>query len=307
MDGRSRPRPVVTTPLFDGPIDRAAIVARIEAHPLGDTPEAMRRDFCRLVLGDAGDALADGWDPALADHPALALHGVEVTDDPLAVAAGPGPRVAWLHGGGYVFGAPETHLRAAAHLARLLSGTVVLPRYRLAPEHRWPAPLEDVLDACREADAIVGDSAGGHLALVAGLRLAAEGRPKPLVLLSPNTDRTGLARLRGPMSEVDPMNDDADDRALARLCFGDRPDADPDVSPALADLSRLPPTWIEAGTPEVLLSDATLLAERAGLAEREAHLHVAPGLLHMGQLWAPWWDAGRASLERAARFLRNVL
>ncbi|WP_308916939.1 alpha/beta hydrolase fold domain-containing protein [Jannaschia sp. LMIT008] len=288
--------------MFDPGVDRAAIVARIEAHPLGDTPEAMRRDFRRLMLGDVAEPLAGGWDAALRDHPALALDGVTVTADPLTVTVGSGPRIAWLHGGGYVFGSPETHLRAAAHLARLLGGTVVLPRYRLAPEHGWPAPLDDVLDVCREADGIVGDSAGGHLALVAGLRLAAAGVGKPLALLSPNTDRSGLARYRGPMGGVDPMNADDDDRALAALCFGDRPAADPDVSPALADLSRLPSTWIEAGTPEVLLSDATLLVERAGLAQRDVTLHVEPALLHMGQLWVPWWDAGCASLARVAAF-----
>ena len=285
---------------FSGPVGRAGIVRRIEAHPLGDAPDAMRRAFRDLVLGDARAPAAILSDAGLAGGD-LSVHEA---DDHLAVATGPGPRVMWLHGGGYVFGGPDTHLRAAAVLARLLGGTVVLPRYRLAPEHRWPAPLEDARAAWDRlgATALMGDSAGGHLALVLALRLAAEGRaPDRLALLAPNADRTGAARNRAAASPLDPMNDDADDRALAADAglTADRPDA----SPALADLSGLPPTWIEVGAPEVLLGDSTLLAERAALAGAACALHVAPGLLHMGQLWAPWWAEGVASLERVAAHL----
>lgn len=283
------------------PAQRRHVLDRIASHPVAGAPEEMRTAFARLVLGASRGARSVLRDARMEgdadDSDARAL----------SVTAGDGPRAIWLHGGGYVFGAPETHLRAAAWFARAIGGRVLLPRYRLAPEHRWPAALEDarrIWDG-EDATVLVGDSAGGHLALSLALRLASEGRaPRALVLFSPNADRSGAARGRSAASAHDPMVKDEDDRRLAAMAGLGA--GDPDGSPALSDLSKLPPTLVEVGAPEVLLGDATLLVERAAIAGAEATLRVTPGLVHMGQLWAPWWPAATESLDRAAAFVRDA-
>lgn len=257
------------------------VLARIEATPLGETPEAMRRGFARRV-GDQPPG-----EP-------VTLGGVE------ALAVGSGPTLLWFHGGGHVFGAPETHMRLARGLAA--EGLrVVLPRHRLAPEHRWPAMLEDALAALDAAEgpmALGGDSAGGHLALNAAL--ARPGRASALVLFSPNTDRTGRSETRG--STRDAMNDDAGDRRLGEMALGALPDDDPAKSPLLADLSGLPPLHLSVASNEVLLDDALLLARRAAIAGVAVDLHVTPGLMHMFQLWPQAIAEGAAALARAGSY-----
>ena len=273
---------------FHGDVTRDDLLARIAAHPLGDTPAAMRPAFRELMLGRNTGAPGSRHDRP--QRPG-------------------GPRVVWFHGGGYVFGSPATHARIATYLTNRHGFDVTLPAYRLAPEHSWPAQLDDALAAiAHDSDVILaGDSAGGHLALVTALHLARAGRPpRGLLLFSPNTDRTGRSATRIAMAAADPMVDDAGDRALAEMCFGARPSSDPDVSPLLADLSGLPPTWIEVGTPEVLLDDSRLLHARAAAAGVDAHLTVTPGMLHLGQIWAPWWAPARASLDRAAVFATGI-
>jgi acetyl esterase/lipase len=282
------------------------VAERIRSVDLGDTPEAMRAAFDHLLRGNAAsEALPFGLRRKIGE-----VEGLVVT--PQGQADAVPVRIVWFHGGGYVFGSPETHARAAVALAARIDEPVFLPRYRLAPEHVWPAQLDDglaVAHALHDAGrtpVLVGDSAGGHLALTVALALAEEGRPaSALVLFSPNTDRTGLSDTREVNTPLDPMNADKDDRALAGLAFADRPTDDPEVSPVLADLSRLPPTYVEVGDREVLLGDARVLARRAHAAGAEVSLHVEPGAFHMWQLWAPWLPEANASLDRAAAFLRT--
>ena len=321
--GTSAPFSGGTGAPFSGEVSRERIVERIRAQPLGGAPAAMRAAFERLVLGEARDPFdaphGRGARSVLGAPVLESADGLSVLPrvDPAAEGGGeryrPDRQVVWLHGGGYVFGAPETHLRPAARLATLASAPVFLPRLRLAPEHPWPAPLADALRVARGAIGggarvvLAGDSAGGHLALVAALALAREGRaPAGLLLMSPNTDRTGRSATRAAMDADDPMVGDAGDRRLAAMAFGDRPADDREVSPLLDDLSLLPPTHVEVGNPEVLLDDARLLVEAARGAGARATLHVEPGFLHMGQLWAPWWPPAEASLARLADHASRV-
>ncbi len=102
------------------------------------------------------------------------------------------------------------------------------------------------------------------------------------------------------------MVDDEGDRELARQCFGDLPDDDPQVSPLLGELGLLPPLHIEVGDGEVLLDDSLLLAAAARDAGVPTTVHVEPDGLHMMQLWTPWWKAATDSLERAAAFALEV-
>ncbi|MDX1420654.1 MAG: alpha/beta hydrolase fold domain-containing protein [Rubricoccaceae bacterium] len=293
---------------FSGTVTFQDVAERIEATDLGDTPGAMREAFARLLRGaSAGSPPPVGSWGSIGGVDALRVPPLGDEPDEDAV-------VVWFHGGGYVFGAPETHWRPAAALATYLGCSVLLPRYRLAPEHPWPAQKDDALAVVRALQdegrrvALAGDSAGGHLALTTALALARDGRPGvTLALFSPNTDRTGRSHTREANSPRDPMNDDERDRALARLAFGDRPLSDPEVSPLLDDLARLPPMHVEVGAREVLLDDGRLLAARAHAAGADVSLHVERDAFHMWQLWTPWLPEADASLARAAAFLQPHL
>ncbi len=279
---------------FDGPVTREDIHARIQAHPLGDEPEAQRIAFDRLMRGSPSS---------------------EATRKVERVDARYGPEthgtIVYLHGGGYVFGSPQTHARVGRGLFERTGLRVLLPAYPLAPESVWPAQRDAVIALVRSLSGpviLAGDSAGGHLALVAALELARRSSPVAgLLLFSPNTDRSGLSRTRLRNDPLDPMVDEAGDRKLARRCFGDMPSDHPQVSPVLDDLRRLPPTFLEVGAQEVLLGDSLVLAERARRAGIQVTLHIEPEGLHMGQAWAPWWPVAAASLVRAATFVRSVI
>ena len=266
------------------------IVSRIRALPVKGPPEDQRAAFAELVLGAAAAAAA-------------------ANEAPLRVR-GHGGTIVYFHGGGYAFGSPQTHARIGHGLAERTGLDIMLPAYPLAPEHTWPTQLEAALAAVAEAQpplVLAGDSAGGHLALVTALELGRRSaRPAGLILFSPNTDRTGLSSTRGRYDLRDPMVDDEGDRELARQCFAGVPDNDPQVSPLLDDLTLLPPLHIEVGAGEVLLGDSLLLAQMAREAGRSVTLHVEADGLHMMQLWAPWWKAAAASLDRAATFALAV-
>ncbi|WP_150296835.1 alpha/beta hydrolase [Salipiger aestuarii] len=215
------------------------------------------------------------------------------------LAVGDGPVLLWLHGGGYVFGSAQTHL-TLAHALAAGGVRVVLPEYRLAPEHVWPAMLDDALavrDALGPGPVVVGgDSAGGHLALAIARRRACAG----VALISPNTDRTGRSATRGRTGDA--MNDDATDAWLAAIAMPDMPPDDPDLSPLLADLAGLAPLHIELAGAEMLLDDGLLLARCAALQGVQTHLHVTPGLFHLFALWPDAVPEGAAALARIARF-----
>ncbi|MEM9798175.1 MAG: alpha/beta hydrolase fold domain-containing protein [Pseudomonadota bacterium] len=260
----------------------------------------MRRNFARLILGTSEEKPID--DPSVDVSEA----GLRVRPE---VGQASGARVIWFHGGGYVFGAPETHVRPAQYLAARHGFEVYLPRYRLAPEHVWPRPLEDALAATDRDDDLIlaGDGSGGHLAMVTALQLARAGRPpRALLLFSPNTDRSGFSLTRRRLSPMDPVVSDNEDKRLARMVFTDMAADHPQVSPVLDDLSLLPPTLVEVGSPEVLLGDATTLHQAGNAQGALVRINITNGLLHMGQLWAPWWDEARMSLDRAAAFVRRL-
>ncbi|ATI40604.1 hypothetical protein CBW24_00310 [Pacificitalea manganoxidans] len=217
---------------------------------------------------------------------------------------GRGARViVWLHGGGYVFGGSDTHGRPARRLAELTGWQVFVPDYRLSPDHPWPSMRHDAL-AVLEAlgpSPVVGDSAGGHLALQVALE-----RPdlvQRLALISPNTDRSGLSETRHRNSATDLMNDHDTDAALAAMAFGDRPADDPALSPVLADLAALPPLYLTASTAECLLDDTLLLARAAGLAGVELKLDLVRDLFHLWVLWPDILPEAEQSLSDIATWL----
>ena len=232
-----------------------------------------------------------------------------------AGAVGP-HRVLHLHGGGYRTGSPASHRAMTAALSAAAGAPVHVPDYRLAPEHPFPAALDDAMaawralrDAGHEARriAVVGDSAGGGLAMALVLRLRARGEELPgsLGLVSPwlDLDLTSpwLARNARADAMLDPgwLGEAAEDyRAGAHL----RGDGAPELRPLEADLADLPPLHVVAGADEVLVGDADALVERARAAGAAVTYTRAAGMWHAYPLLAGMLaDADEAVAELGAQ------
>ncbi len=285
---------------FEGKVSYEQVIERAATIHLGDTPATMRRGFTKLMLGE---------NPAPDTRPLITLGGVEARLDGVDSLQGYQGRVwVWFHGGGYVFGSPETHIRPTSAFAKTSGCPVVTPRYRLAPETSWPGQIDDALAVVRALQnqgmevCLAGDSAGGHLAINTALVLAkAENPVARLALFSPNTDRTGHNPTRAHRDEFDPIVGNEFDVMLAQLCFRNIPDTDSQASPVLADLSVLPPTHIEVGGRELLRDDSLVFYAFAKRAGASITLHETPLAFHMWQIWGPWLEEGTLSLQRAAK------
>lgn len=218
-----------------------------------------------------------------------------------------------IHGGGYVIGSPEMSFDAIARIAVGAQARVVAVDYRLAPQHRFPAALDDCVAALRgllrETDparvALAGDSAGGALcvATLCALRDAGDRLPAAAVLFCPWTDPLADG---GSMRSNEPF--DFGDRELlvgwARDYAGDAA-SDPRVSVLAAKLEGLPPLLIQAGDAEILRDQIVAFAERAQQAGVDVTLHVEPDMFHDWQVQAGLVPAGIPAMEDAVRFLRE--
>lgn len=220
-------------------------------------------------------------------------------------------RLLLLHGGGYVSGSPRTHRKLAAWLARAAAVEVIVPEYRLAPEHPFPAGLNDALAVwqdLRQAPgplALVGDSAGGGLALALMLSLRDRGlaQPDAAALLCPWADLTGLAAshvLRAPQETIishQGLQEAAEDYAAGQDL------RHPLISPVFADLTGLPPLLIDVAGDELLLDDAALIAAHAQAVGVPARFRVWPGLWHTWHHAAGSCDAADEAIAAIADFI----
>ncbi|MEV0891185.1 alpha/beta hydrolase [Promicromonospora sp. NPDC050262] len=243
-----------------------------------------------------------------------ALGGVPALDIAVPQADGDTGVLLYLHGGGYVIGDARTGVPLAAALAARAGLRAVAPDYRLAPEHPFPAAVDDGLAAYRAllADTdparvvIAGDSAGGGLALATVLAARDAGLPLPaaVVTFSGWFDLTlSGASLTGKES-VDPIFDAADIREYAATYLPAAADArNPLASSVLADLRGLPPLLLQVGSAEVLLDDSTLLAARAAEADVEVTLEVYPGSAHVFQHHHATEPTAARAMDTAAAFL----
>jgi len=225
--------------------------------------------------------------------------------------------VLYLHGGAFFAGSPRTHRVLGDALARALGASVFLCDYRLAPEHPYPAALEDalavwqgLLDLGYRPDQLIiaGDSAGGGLALAQALALKAQGRPLPLALLliSPFTDLSLDSDAMRSMAARDPM---LSRTLLARGADWYRRDIaadDPRVSPRYADLTGLPPLLVQVGSEEILLDDALALERQAREAGVCVECQIWPGLWHDFQLLQGLLPEAGLALDAMARFVDAV-
>jgi acetyl esterase/lipase len=228
----------------------------------------------------------------------------------------PGGIIFHIHGGGFALGSATGSVGLASSLARKTGMRAVSADYRLAPEHPYPAALQDVTAAYRalagqagSAEQIVvsGESAGGNLAIELLIAGKAEGltMPAAALLLSPMTDLTAAGSSYAGKAHADPAISAQAIRTRAADYLAGTDPADPLVSPIFADLSGLPPLLIQAGSHEVLLDDATRLAAKAAADDVAVILDITPGVPHVFQAFAALLDEGDAALNRAARFVKD--
>lgn len=231
-------------------------------------------------------------------------------------SAVPGRVVLYLHGGGYVIGSPRSHRHLAAAIAGAAGASALLLDYRLAPEHPFPAAVEDATAAYRwlldqatapERIVIAGDSAGGGLTVATLLALREARVPLPAggVCISPWVDLTCSGASYRTMAAADPIVRRAGVEEMARAYLGATPPRTPLASPLFADLRGLPPLLIHVGSDEVLLDDAVQLAERAKAAGVDATLEIYDRMIHVWHWFLPMLDEAQTAVEAIGRFVRS--
>ncbi|MDW4499009.1 alpha/beta hydrolase fold domain-containing protein [Sulfitobacter sp. D35] len=223
----------------------------------------------------------------------------------------------YFHGGGYVFGSPNTHAALVARLARAAGVAAVLPWYRLAPEHPFPAACDDVMLAWHglvssgvPAERIVlgGDSAGGGLALSLLGTLIARGEPRPrgLFAFSPLTDMgfTGGSIIenadRDPVMPADRIGE------LQIFYLSGQDPQDPRASPLHASFEGASPVWLCVGDTEILRDDTLRIAERMRVQGVDVTLETGRDLPHVWPLFGPLLPEANATIRRLAEWIRRL-
>jgi epsilon-lactone hydrolase len=292
---------------------RAALTAALRhPRPAGPPPsiEDLRAGFRSLmatmhVPGDIRTTPA-----TLGSRPALLV-------EPLGQPRG--GTILYFHGGGFFSGSPRTALSVTANLVTRTNLRAYSVDYRLAPEHPFPAAIEDtlaayraLLDAGEDPATIVfaGDSAGGGLTVTTCLAARDAGLPLPaaIVAFSPGLDATRTGASMTTKAGVDPFfTREGLDRTGAMYLAGQDP-RQPLLSPAVcADLTGFPPLLLQTGTDELLLDDSTRLATRARDAGVDVILDVTAGVPHVFHAWAGTLTEACDALDRAALFLTQRL
>jgi monoterpene epsilon-lactone hydrolase len=280
-------------------------ILRQGALPVGSSVDEQRRLLKELVSAQPL--------PAEVTVTAAALGGVptaEVTVDGIE----PRNVVLYFHGGVYVIGDAFIAAELASQVGRRTQARVISVDYRLAPEHPYPAAVEDALaayqallqDGVDPSDIVfAGESAGGGLAIATLVNARDHGLPLPAAayVMSPYVDLTLAGTTIETRREVDPLlSRELLQPRVTDYASGHGP-ASGLISPLFADLSGLPPLIIQAGTHEVLLDDAVRLAAQAANADVAVTLDITPGVPHVFQAYHAILDEAAAALDRAGQFL----
>jgi acetyl esterase/lipase len=251
--------------------------------------------------------------PADVTVTAAALGGVptaEITVDGIE----PRHVVLYFHGGVYVMSDAFLAAGLASQVGRRTRAKVISVDYRLAPEHPYPAAVDDALaayeallhDGIAPSDiAFAGESAGGGLAIATMVNARDHGLALPAAafVMSPYVDLTLAGTTMETKRDVDPLLSRELLQARVNDYTSGQDAALPLISPVFADLSGLPPLTIQAGSHEVLLDDALRLAGQAATADVEVTLDITPGVPHVFQAYAPMLDEAAAALDRAGQFV----
>ncbi|WP_116598364.1 alpha/beta hydrolase [Primorskyibacter marinus] len=273
------------------------------------TPQALRVSFERKARfffhAPKGSAFQRG---SIAEVPVLWVSAPEADDDLL---------ILYFHGGGYVFGSPRTHRAMLAWISSMCSAWACLPDYRLAPEHAFPAPVEDavaiytdLLDGGTLPDRIIlgGDSAGGGLALALLAEICRQDLPRPAgcFAFSPLTDLryAGASIHENADSDVVLPAERVDEMADMYLQGAD-PD-DPRASPLHGDFTGACPVWLAASDTEILLDDTRRMAEVLRAQGVEVEVEIKPNMPHVWPLFRGLIPEADATLRRLAKWITRL-
>ncbi len=224
--------------------------------------------------------------------------------------------VIYFHGGGYCICSLDTHRGLAARIALASRSRVLLVDYRLAPENPFPAALKDALSVYRwlleqglppKKIVVGGDSAGGGLTLSTAISLRDHSEPLPaaLFLLSPWTDLTFSGETIESRRLVDPIFGRGFGSQFSPAYAGSQDRAHPLISPLFADLHSLPPTYIQVGNDEILLSDSTRLKDRMRTAGTDVQIEIWRNVWHVFQLFAPYIPEAQVAIDRIGAFIQS--
>jgi monoterpene epsilon-lactone hydrolase len=222
--------------------------------------------------------------------------------------------ILYLHGGGYVMGSVNTHRATIARISRAAKAKALALDYRLAPEHPFPAAVEDATAAYRWLLAqgykpnkivIAGDSAGGGLTLAALLALRDAKTPLPAaaVPISAWSDMEGTGASIQTRAEKDPMVGFASLRDMAKNYLGDTDPKNPLASPLHGDYRGLPPMLLQVGDAEILLDDSTRVAEKAKAAGVKVELEVWPEMVHVWHVYAKLLPEAQQAIDRIGEYV----
>jgi epsilon-lactone hydrolase len=280
-------------------------ILRQSAFPVDSSVDEQRRLFREAVSAQPLPADVTVSTAALGGVPTaeITVDGVE-----------PRHTVLYFHGGVYVISDAFLAAGLASQIGRRTKAQVISVDYRLAPEHPYPAAVDDALTAYEAlldsgiapSDiAFAGDSAGGGLAIATLVNARDHGLPLPAAayVLSPYVDLSLAGTTMETKRDVDPLlSRELLEPRVADYTAG-QDAALPLISPVFADLSGLSPLIIQAGSHEVLLDDAVRLAHQAATADVEVTLEITPRVPHVFQAYSPMLDEAGVALDRAARFL----
>src|SRR5262252_181351 len=286
-----------------------SLVTLLRSRPQPETPDVgySRARYEKLagLLGGAPDAKCEKVDAGGVPAEWVAAPGF---DSQRAVL--------YLHGGGYAIGSINTHRRLAYDISAASGVRVLVIDYRLAPEHPFPAAVDDAAKAWRWLIqqglapgrlAIAGDSAGGGLtiATLVNLRDQKLGLPACAVAISPWIDLEGMGNSITARAAQDPMVQREGLLWMAGMYLGGKDPKTPLAAPLHADLKGLPPTLVQVGTAETLLDDATRLAEKLHQAGGDVRLAIWPNMLHVFPFFAPILSEGRDGCLEIGTFIRG--
>ena len=274
---------------------REAVAGRLRGVDPADFP-ALRRAYDAFAANDPTPKIATESSITLNGVPCLGLLPEDASGDHV---------VFWCHGGGFTMGSSKSHRGLASQVAGHAKTGAILPDYRLAPEHRHPAAVEDCVaaylgmlgeDVKAHNVILAGDSAGGALAMATVLRLREIGASMPagMILLSPWVDLANRGWSHAAKAQRDPFLTTKGLTLRAQEYCGGA-----GAMPILeADMRGLPPTYIQAGEAEILMSDSTTLTERLGAAGVPVTLEIWPDMFHVFQARYAMLSQARQAVER---------
>jgi acetyl esterase/lipase len=240
-------------------------------------------------------AIFEGWHKPTIEPENVNYRSSTIGGVPSIVAVGPdddGDVVIYCHGGGFCVGSADSRRKLGGHLARHLRASVVVMDYRLAPEYPFPAAIEDSVAVYRALRAtqpdgrrvvMAGDSAGGNLAIATALKLRDLGEPSPdcIIAFSPWLDMENSGETLETNSGTDYLVNRGTVENMAETYLAGASSTDPLANPLKADLTGLPPVYVNAGSIEALLSDTTRFADSAKAAGVDVTVSIVDGMQHV--------------------------